>query len=127
MIRSEKIESQDKNNIYFMLDSEIKNIKIKKGKLKTFEKILSKIVNIFKQRNIYFLFKEKNENDAYFIIPKLKEKFKYDNIEAIYDKPKKDFESNTVINLFFNIQDTDSKTLDKQPCIVFAVRIFLLD
>jgi hypothetical protein len=106
-----------------MLDSEIKNIQIKKGKLKICEKILSKIVTIFKQRKISFLFKEKSEKDAYFIFPKLKEKFKYENIEAIYHEPKNDFESKTVINLFFNIQDTDFDTLDK-PCIVFAVRIF---
>ncbi len=71
--------------------------------------------------------RKKTERDAYFLFSKLKEKLKfkeyYDNIEAIYDKSKDDFESKTVINLFFNIQDTDFETLDK-PCIVFAVRIF---
>jgi hypothetical protein len=111
-----------------MLDSEIKDFKIKKGKLQICEKILLKIVTIFGQQKICFMFKEKSEKDAYFIFSKLKEKLKSTLycIEAIYDKPKNDFQSKSVINLFFNIQETDFKTLDK-PCIIFAVRIFLLD
>jgi hypothetical protein len=113
-----------------MLDSEIKDFKIKKGKLKICEKILFKIITIFGQRNICFIFKEKTENNTNFIFSKLKENLKstlnYENINAIYDKPKDDFQSHSVINLFFNIQDTDFETLDK-PCIIFAVRIFLLD
>jgi hypothetical protein len=136
--RSKNIESQDKKIIYFMLDSEIKDFKIKKGKLKIFGKILFKIVTIFGHQKLCFIFKEKTEKDAYFIFSKLMDKLKsikyHDKIEAIYDKPKKDFESKTVINLFFNnIQDTlkdfekKPKTPEKVlPCIVFAVRIFLL-
>ena len=79
------------------------------------------------------MFKEKSENDAYFIFSKLKEKLKstlyYENLKAIYDKPKDDFHKFSVINLFFNIEDNFEdfeKNLDK-PCIVFAVRKFLLD
>jgi hypothetical protein len=117
-----------------MLDSEIKDFKIKKGKLKICEKILSKIVTIFGQRKIFFIFKEETENNPHIIFSQLKKKLEStsynENIKALYKS--EDLKNKLVINIFFNIDEDNFQDFEKilkkdLRWIVFAVSIFLLD
>jgi hypothetical protein len=58
----------------------------------------------------------------------------YEKIKAVFDNPNIDFKSQSVINLFYNIDEDNIKDFEKTltlfkkefRCIVFAVRAFLL-